>query len=77
MCKNGFFTLQNIFNNKVTSEPKVYDRNVRTMEPQWNLVNPQVQSYLYDPLRDHTVKKVSGFPVPSRDVTDQILPGRE
>jgi hypothetical protein len=25
----------------------------------------------------YTVKKVSGFPVPSRDVTDQTLPGRE
>ncbi len=24
-----------------------------------------------------TVKKVSGFPVPSRDVTDKTLPGRE
>jgi len=74
MCQNGFFTLQNIFNNKVTSEPKIYDRNVRTMEPQWNW---EVQSNLYAPLGDHTVKKVSGFPVPRRDVTDQILPGRE
>jgi hypothetical protein len=25
----------------------------------------------------YTVKKVSGFPVPSRDVTNQTLPGRE
>jgi hypothetical protein len=25
----------------------------------------------------YTVKKVSHFPVPSRDVTDQTLPGRE
>ncbi len=25
----------------------------------------------------HTVKKVSDFPVPSRDVTNQTLPGRE
>ncbi len=25
----------------------------------------------------YTVKKVSGFPVPSRDVTYQTLPGRE
>ncbi len=25
----------------------------------------------------YTVKKVSGFPVPSLDVTSQILPGRE
>ncbi len=25
----------------------------------------------------YTVKKVSGFPVPSRDVTNQSLPGRE
>jgi hypothetical protein len=24
----------------------------------------------------HTVKRVSGFPVPSRDVTDQTLPGQ-
>ncbi len=27
--------------------------------------------------RQYTVKKVSHFPVPSRDVTDQTLPGRE
>jgi hypothetical protein len=28
-------------------------------------------------LRTYTVKKVSDFPVPSRDVTNQTLPGRE
>jgi hypothetical protein len=27
--------------------------------------------------RQYTVKKVSDFPVPSRDVTNQTLPGRE
>ncbi len=26
--------------------------------------------------RPYCKKKISGFPVPSRDVTDQILPGR-
>ncbi len=29
------------------------------------------------PRTNYTVKKVSQFPVPSRDVTDQTLPGRE
>jgi hypothetical protein len=44
-----------------------------------------VQHTLLDPIRFittcnsciNTVKKVSGFPVPSRDVTFQTLPGRE
>jgi hypothetical protein len=63
MCQNGFFTLQNICSTKVTSEPKIYDRNVRTMEPQWNL---EVQSYLCAPLGDHTVKKrLAVFPSPA------------
>ncbi len=28
-------------------------------------------------VRTYTVKKVNDFPVPSRDVTNQTLPGRE
>jgi hypothetical protein len=27
--------------------------------------------------KDYTVKKINDFPVPSRDVTDQTIPGRE
>jgi hypothetical protein len=37
----------------------------------------QVLNYLYEKKSGYTVKKVINFPVPSRDVTYQTLPGRE
>ncbi len=38
---------------------------------------PNQWTLTFAPWRGCTVKKVSDFPVPSRDVTYQILPGRE
>ncbi len=41
-----------------------------------NTFFPQGTQYLFVPVA-HTVKKVENFPVPSRDVTNQTLPGRD
>jgi hypothetical protein len=41
-----------------------------------NLPSQEI-SFVKHEARFNTVKKVNNFPVPSRDVTNQALPGRE
>ena len=68
---NNFFIFQ------ISNDPLVFANN--SFSKIWYIniyrdgfISQNVKIYLA-----YTVKKVSGFPAPSRDVTDQTLPGRE
>ncbi len=67
-------------NNQKYNKHKIFDKQNYVFAGQWNLEGKHdVYWSVLDVLKNYayTVKKVIGFPVPSRDDTNQTLPGGE